>query len=35
MIYDGVLAKLLGIDMAQMEKALAQAARQEGEGGRR
>ena len=27
MIYDGVLAKLLGIDLALMEKALAQAAR--------
>ena len=27
MIYDGVLARLLGIDLAQMEQALAQAAR--------
>ena len=32
MIYDGVLAKLLGIDMAFMEQALSQAARQEGQG---
>ena len=35
MIYDGILAKLLGIDMALMEKALQQAAGEEGEGGRR
>ena len=34
MIYDGVLAKLLGIEMAEMEKALAQAVRQEGQGRR-
>ena len=32
MIYDGVLAKLLGIDLALMEQALAQAARQESQG---
>ena len=32
MIYDGVLSQLLYIDMAQMEHALAQAARQEAEG---
>ena len=34
MIYDGVLSHLLGIDMGEMEKATAQAVRQEGEGGR-
>ena len=35
MIYDGILAKLLDIDLALMEKALAQAAREEGQGRRR
>ena len=34
MIYDGVLAQLLDLDMAEMEKALAQAVRQEEEGRR-
>ena len=34
MIYDGVLSQLLGIEMAEMEKALAQAVRQEGQGRR-
>ena len=33
MIYDGVLAKLLGIDLALMEKALDEAAGQEGQSG--
>ena len=32
MIYDGVLSQLLSIDLAEMEKALAQAARQEAQG---
>ena len=35
MIYDGVLAKLLGIDLALMEKALGKQLGQEGEGRRR
>ena len=35
MIYDGVLAKLLGIDLALMEKALGKQLGQEGQGGRR
>ena len=34
MIYDGVLAKLLGIDLALMEKALGKQLGQEGQGGR-
>ena len=33
MIYDGILAKLLGIDLAEMEKALARQLGQEGQGG--
>ena len=33
MIYDGILAKLLGIDLALMEKALGKQLGQEGEGG--